>query len=235
MTKNEYIKRLKEKLVYLPIDQVDDILYDYEEHFQIGIEHGKTEDEIAKELGKPEMIAAQYRYSQVLDDLEPHSESLESKFRRKYQKMMDTEIDSEADAENAYTRTRQNKIPKTKPFKLIRAMMMAIGLGFFNIVFVLGLYLGVVGVLLGLLIASIAIVISGIVVVVAGLFPFLPMGSMGYLPSIYSSIMLVSGGLAMVAGGTLAIILLYRAGVGMYNWTVRYLKTNLRMIQKAGE
>lgn len=239
MTKNEYIKRLKEKLIHLPLDQVDDILYDYEEHFQIGIENGKTEDEIAIELGKPEMIAAQYRYSQVLNDLEMSEDTMESRLRRKYANLMDEGYTDRWNG-NAYSNPRSTANPhsakkKRRPFKLVRAMLTAIGLGFFNIVFVLGLYLGVIGVLIGLFVASIALSISGIVVLFYGVFPFVPGIASSLIPSIYTSLMLISGGLAMIAGGTLAILLLYRGAVGMYNWTLRYLRTNLNIIRKAGE
>ena len=40
-------------------DQAD-ILNDYEEHFRIGLENGKTEAEIAGSLGSPEELGASF-------------------------------------------------------------------------------------------------------------------------------------------------------------------------------
>lgn len=57
MTKNEYLNSLKSYLKNLPDDEIREILLDYEEHFIIGREKGRTEDEIADELGTPKEVA----------------------------------------------------------------------------------------------------------------------------------------------------------------------------------
>ena len=57
MTKNEYLNNLKSYLNSLPDEEIREILLDYEEHFIIGREKGKTEDEIAEELGTPKEVA----------------------------------------------------------------------------------------------------------------------------------------------------------------------------------
>ncbi len=61
MTKAEYLNKLKSYLHYLPESEVREILLDYEEHFIIGKEKGKTEDEISKELGDPREVAESIR------------------------------------------------------------------------------------------------------------------------------------------------------------------------------
>jgi len=61
MTRNEYLNRLKSYLNYLPESEVREILLDYEEHFIIGKEKGKSEDEISKELGDPKEVAESIR------------------------------------------------------------------------------------------------------------------------------------------------------------------------------
>ncbi len=43
MRRKEYLDRLKTYLQGLPIDEIQDILTDYEEHFDIGISKGKSE------------------------------------------------------------------------------------------------------------------------------------------------------------------------------------------------
>jgi uncharacterized membrane protein len=61
MNRKEYIGRLRTFLQGLPIEEIQDILSDYEEHFDIGISKGKTEEEIASELGDPREVAKGYR------------------------------------------------------------------------------------------------------------------------------------------------------------------------------
>ena len=43
MNKNEFLHTLEKQLKGLPDTEVNDILADYTEHFDIGISHGRTE------------------------------------------------------------------------------------------------------------------------------------------------------------------------------------------------
>ncbi|QQZ08866.1 DUF1700 domain-containing protein [Heyndrickxia vini] len=67
MGRNEFLKRLEKYLLKVPERDRKDMLYDFEEHFTIGMENGKTEEEVVSELGDPQMIAkdiiADYRIS----------------------------------------------------------------------------------------------------------------------------------------------------------------------------
>ena len=69
MTKAEFLQTLERELHKLNEHERKEILYDFEEHFAAGLAEGKTEDEIAKELGNPKMIAKEilvdYRISQA--------------------------------------------------------------------------------------------------------------------------------------------------------------------------
>lgn len=67
MTKNEFIQTLKESLGNIPKGEKNDILYDYEEHFQIGFQNGKTEEEISSQLGNPRVIAKSYTASATVE------------------------------------------------------------------------------------------------------------------------------------------------------------------------
>ncbi len=60
MRKTEYLDLLRYYLDRFPKSMVDDIIRDYEEHFAIGIENGKSEDEISNELGAPFYVAQEY-------------------------------------------------------------------------------------------------------------------------------------------------------------------------------
>lgn len=64
MNKKDYLTKLKIALQGLPVEELEDILSDYEEHFQIGISKGKSEEEISHELGDPREVAAGYRLNQ---------------------------------------------------------------------------------------------------------------------------------------------------------------------------
>lgn len=60
MKQTEYLDLLRYYLDRFPKSMVDEIICDYEEHFAIGLEHGKTEDEISNELGAPFYVAQEY-------------------------------------------------------------------------------------------------------------------------------------------------------------------------------
>lgn len=57
MTRNEYLSKLRSYLSSLREGELREILLDYEEHFNIGREKGKTDDEISTELGSPKEVA----------------------------------------------------------------------------------------------------------------------------------------------------------------------------------
>ncbi|EML6321540.1 DUF1700 domain-containing protein [Bacillus sp. FSL L8-0199] len=69
MSKEGFLKELSSYLRKLPEEERQDILLDYEEHFQFGLEEGKTESEIIKGLGSPKVIAkellAMYRFDEM--------------------------------------------------------------------------------------------------------------------------------------------------------------------------
>ncbi|KAA9219223.1 MULTISPECIES: DUF1700 domain-containing protein [Aerococcus] len=60
MKKEEFFDLLRFYLHKLPQSVVNDILSDYQEHFQIAQNQGKAEEEICQELGSPKQIAKEY-------------------------------------------------------------------------------------------------------------------------------------------------------------------------------
>lgn len=195
-TRQEFLERLRWRLSHLPDDQIEDILYDYEEHFQIGLERGETEEEIIRKLGNPASIAAQYKFEQAID-------LGEGKF---------------------------------KSLRLIRAMGVGIGLGFFNLIFVLGFYLAAVGIIFGMFVAGLALSVGGIFLVAAGIFPGMPFVSLPFLVlgTLQSRLALVFAGIGSVALGLLIMIAFYWLGARLYRWTLRYLQRSIDMVKKAG-
>lgn len=57
MTKDEFLTRMERALTVLAPHERIDILSDYVEHFRMGEENGKTDEEIAESLGSPEELA----------------------------------------------------------------------------------------------------------------------------------------------------------------------------------
>jgi len=70
MNKKEFLERLSELIHDLPKEEREDILFDYEEHFRIGIEKGREEGEIAVSLGDPKIIARQSRVGSIINEAE---------------------------------------------------------------------------------------------------------------------------------------------------------------------
>src|SRR5690625_1514933 len=98
MNKEQFLTELDAALKYISAEERQDILQDFEEHFAVGREEGKTEEEIAAGLGSPRQIAKEMLASY-------HIEKVET------------------------TATTRN---------IFRAVWAVIGLGFFNLVIVLG-------------------------------------------------------------------------------------------------
>jgi uncharacterized membrane protein len=61
MNKDEYMEKLTKLLKRLPKEEREDIISDYEEHFMIGLEKGRSEEEISKALGSPSNVAKQIK------------------------------------------------------------------------------------------------------------------------------------------------------------------------------
>lgn len=96
MRKTEYLDLLRYYLDRFPKSMVDDIIRDYEEHFAIGLENGKSEDEISNELGAPFYVAQEY-ISGDFDRI--HREEQRASAVREPEGFTDEERDTYADQE----------------------------------------------------------------------------------------------------------------------------------------
>ncbi|MFD6438417.1 hypothetical protein ACFWDG_01060 [Peribacillus sp. NPDC060186] len=108
MNKEQFLKQLNASLIRLSQEERQDILQDYEEYFAIGMEKGKTEQEISASLGNPKQISKELTASYRLDQVEQ----------------------------------------TTSAGNVMRAVWAVIGLGFFNLVIVLGPFIALVGVVI---------------------------------------------------------------------------------------
>ena len=67
MNKKEYISALRAQLQKLPSSDVEDIIKEFDSHFEIGLSEGKSESEIAAKLGSPSEVAQIYLSDSVPD------------------------------------------------------------------------------------------------------------------------------------------------------------------------
>jgi len=70
MNKEEYLKKLSKQIKKMSVDEKKDLLLDYEEHFRIGMEKGRTEEEISKALGDPKNVAKQIKADYMVQKAE---------------------------------------------------------------------------------------------------------------------------------------------------------------------
>lgn len=67
MNKKEFLEKLKFMLSDLPDTELDEIVYDYQEHFESALMQGKSEVEVCEDLGDVRVIARQYRASAKIE------------------------------------------------------------------------------------------------------------------------------------------------------------------------
>jgi len=60
MNRKQFLAELEKSLKNIPISERQDILSDYEEHFSVAQEQGKSEEETCRALGDPSSIAKLY-------------------------------------------------------------------------------------------------------------------------------------------------------------------------------
>lgn len=180
MTKEQFLKQLDTALKSLPTEERQDILRDYQEHFTIGIEEGKTEEKISVSLGSPKQLAKELLATYHLEKVET-------------------------------TATTGN---------ILRAMYAVVGLGFFNLVFVLGLFVALAGVLVAGWVAGTAFIISPLIVVIDTIVH----PATFQLLFLFISIMLCGFGAFIIIG-------MYFATKAAAAGFIRYLKFNMKIVK----
>jgi uncharacterized membrane protein len=196
MTEKQFNSILKKNLKGLEEEDKNEILSDYSEHFRLGKESGKSEEDISESLGDPAQIGKSSRVELLVD-----------------------QADRESAAGNVF-----------------KAVMASFSLGFFNIVFVLGPYLGLAGVMIGLWAAAVSVMISGAVTSLAVI--FWPIISFFVPYAIYPEgfavkLAMFLAGIVMFSLGSLATIGMVKLTQLFYRGTVKYLQSNLKIIKRS--
>ncbi|MBB6216725.1 putative membrane protein [Anaerosolibacter carboniphilus] len=189
MNKIDFLHILRTELRELPKEELEDILYDYEEHFNVGLEKGKTEEEIIKSLGDPKTLAKAYKASIVIESAHANP----------------------------------------TPSNVFKAVIAAVSLGFFNLIFVLGPFLGVVAVLGGLFAAALGLIFGGIAAIAA---PFAEIIFAGdFINGVHPAAAFFLG-IGITALGLLFFLFDIYIGRLLFRGTVKYLKWNAEIIKK---
>jgi uncharacterized membrane protein len=180
MNKKEFTDKLKAGVQKLPEAEQEDILADFKEHFSVGKEAGKTEEEISKSLGSPQQIAKEMKAAYYLDQVEESS----------------------------------------SVGNLFRAVWAAVGLGLFNLIFVLGPFIALVGIVFSGWISAFTFIISlPLVLIQAIISPDLFLWF-----DVFASIALLGVGLLLLLGMLYVTRLLSK-------WFLRYLRFNARIVK----
>lgn len=147
MNKQEFLKELKQNLRGFSQEEIDDILYDYEEHFSIGLSSGKTEEEIAEDLGNPKDIAQQYKKAKGNPTIEETAKYYKEKAREK------TKAFSRSMSDN---KNKSDRFMKIAIFILLAVILSPIILGVAGTI--LSTFVGGIGLIFGSAIGMISCV-----------------------------------------------------------------------------
>jgi len=122
---------------------------------------------------------------------------------------------------------------------VFRAILATVGLGFFNIVFILGPFIAVLGILIAFATVAVAFVIAGAGLILGGMFPQLINGiqlqsiAVGAQGSITAG--LLFGGVGTMCLGGLTGLGTIGVTKGFLNMTIKYLRLNINIIRGSNE
>ena len=188
MNRKQFIDQLTVNLRGIPKEDRLDIISDFEEHFKIGMENGRTENELSDSLGNPQTLARQLKANALVDQAEKTA----------------------------------------SPTNIARAVFASLGLGFFNLIFILGPFIGIAAVLFSLFASAVAIAASGITLLVATIFgPLFP----EYVGIIVNPAIGIFGSIGLACFGILFFIGDIFLGKVLYKLFIRYIRFNLRVIK----
>lgn len=120
---------------------------------------------------------------------------------------------------------------------IINGIIVAFGLGFFNLVFVFGIYMGTIGIFIGLMSIALAFSLVGSSVIFISISTTLP--SWMSVPFAFENLNIISRlsltltGIGFVSLSVVLFILFYQIGKLIYFGTISYIKSNISLIRKA--
>lgn len=180
MSKIDYFKELNYRLRGLPEKERQNILSVYEELFQKAIENGKQEDDVAQSLGYPRIPkwdAQKESPSTGQESFRSTSGDKVEKFEKSYSRPAPSPTPepmkipetgpippyTHPQNMNPYMNTNNPYPYPVKQESGIKAIIVSITLGFFNLLFVVGPWFGVLATLIALFVAGFVLIIAPIV------------------------------------------------------------------------
>ncbi len=190
MDRAQYLNILEKNLKSLKKEEKDDILQDFKEYFEIGIERGRTLQELMNSLGSPKILARQIMFESYVKQAEKSASAAH----------------------------------------IGKAVFTSIGLSFFNLIFILPLFLIILGLLTSLFAVAVALSAAGVTGSIGSLFLPLISQYVTFNTSIHPAVM----AFAFLGVGAFGIIFF----IGdiffsrfLFGLTARYLRFNLEIIR----
>lgn len=112
---------------------------------------------------------------------------------------------------------------------IFRVVFATIGLSFFNLVFVVGIFFAFFAVIIALFATGFAISISGLALIAGGIFS--PIFNQYIFLQGISPVAIVLAGICLTSFGALFTIGTWYVGKGFYILTIKYVKLNIKIIR----
>lgn len=180
MTKDQFMNKLKQHLKKIPKQDLDDILWDYEEYFQNAQNDGKLEHEIVQSLGSPKQLAKELLATYYINEVQKY--------------------DSVGN--------------------IFRAVWAGVGLGFLNLIFILGPFIAMVATVAAFWITAFVFVLTPFLVILKA--------AISIESFIWFEFFLA---LSLAGIGILLLIGLYYISGMLKKWTIQYLKINVAIVK----
>ncbi|MDQ0149479.1 HAAS domain-containing protein [Eubacterium multiforme] len=191
MNKNEFLSILADGLKDFPEKELADIIFDYQEHFTIGLSNGKTEHEIIDELGNPYEIVNQYRnaYLEKISNLDDEFNNTSddyhyTKDNNNFYKEVDYEIvDTDDNTKTGSNDNTSKDSNDNKTFKkhnltsksILKIVLIVILCIIFSPLIIgagcalIGIFIGIIGMFIGLICGGFAFTVGGLIVILSKL------------------------------------------------------------------
>ncbi|WIV19015.1 DUF1700 domain-containing protein [Paenibacillus polygoni] len=209
MNRLQFMNRMKEGLVPLEAQERAELLSDYEQHFDMGLSEGKSEIEIAVELGNPEDLIKEAlgdRYFQDFQDRELLSQG---------------RVHNEEQIPNNKSSQGSPALPKeTSNQGTTARFFRATGLVFLNLLLALPIALTI----WALWISVAGISVSGILAPLLAILDFIMVHQQVVLPELFVSLVFLGLGILV---GIFALWSMRRLG----QWTAGYFKWNRTVLK----
>lgn len=192
------------------------------------LEHKMNKKQFIHELEKNLREISKEDKKEILRDYEEHFSVGKSK-GRKEEEISKSLGNPKQIAKQARLELFVSKAEEEKSFRnIFRVVFATIGLSFFNLIFVVGIFFALFAIVIALLATGFALSISGLALSVGGILAlFVNFISLGGI----SPVIVVLVGIGLASFGILFTIGAWYLGKGFYTLTIKYVKLNIKIIR----